>query len=251
VVVVGLKSLIWRARHAWSLSGLRKLDYRLRRLPFFLLLEQIAVLVAVIWWISEAGDRTKERHYRAWELINSARGSIADGGRRDALQDLNRDGVSLAKAPLRQAHLVDIDLRGADLQGADLRGADLQGADLSDANLQGAFLGQGANLQGAFLADANLQDASFWGGADLHAALELSNIKNADLQGAMGLTQEILNGAVGDDRTQLPEGLTRPARWSDPEVLCPSPGEPTEFIIPRPTPQPDACPGFWRRLRGK
>lgn len=56
----------------------------------FFRLEQIAVIGAVLFWFSEAPDRTKERHYRAWELINSARGSTGDGGRIDALQDLNR-----------------------------------------------------------------------------------------------------------------------------------------------------------------
>jgi hypothetical protein len=91
----------------------------------------------------EADDRTKERHYRAWELINAPRGSTGDGGRRDALQDLTKDRVSLAAAPLEQAHLPDIDLQGAILPGA---------------NLQGAWL-VGTNMQGASLGDANLQDA--------------------------------------------------------------------------------------------
>jgi Pentapeptide repeats (8 copies) len=62
----------------------------------------------------------------------------------------------------------------------------LQGADLGLANLEGADL-QGANLQGA------------------------------DLQEARNLTQEQLDAAEGDDRTQLPAGLTRPARWSKAE----------------------------------
>ena len=83
----------------------------------------------------EAGDRAKERHYRAWDLINSARGSTGDGGRKDALQDLNKDRVSLARAPLDRANLVKINLEGALLMEANLEGAHLEGAHLEQAKL--------------------------------------------------------------------------------------------------------------------
>jgi hypothetical protein len=79
------------------------LVYWCKDLAIFEVLEfagRASVLIAVIWWFWEAGDREKQKHYRAWELINSARGSTGDGGRRDALQDLNEDHVSLAAAPL-------------------------------------------------------------------------------------------------------------------------------------------------------
>jgi len=33
------------------------------------------------------------------------------------------------------------------------------------------------------------------------------------LEGAISLTQEQVNAAKGDERTRLPEGLTRPAHW--------------------------------------
>ena len=39
----------------------------------------------------------------------------------------------------------------------------------------------------------------------------------ANLQYASNLTQEQLDAANGDDQTQLPEGLTRPAHWSKSE----------------------------------
>ena len=76
--------------------------YRLRSLALFDLLElagRCTVLVVAIFWVLEADNRAKERHYRAWDLINSARGSTGDGGRRDALQDLNKDRVSLSGGP--------------------------------------------------------------------------------------------------------------------------------------------------------
>lgn len=91
----GSKRWYWRAPLAieW---GLEWFVYRLRSLALFDLLElagRATILVAIALWFLGAGDRAKERHYRAWDLINSARGSTGDGGRRDALQDLNTDGV--------------------------------------------------------------------------------------------------------------------------------------------------------------
>ena len=122
-------------------SWLERINDYLKQSPLIEFLghaAKLTVVVAVIsgaWtgikWQLEADNRAKERHYRAWELINAARGSTGDGGRRDALQDLNKDGVSLTAAPLQQAWLSRVDLKGARLE---------------DANLQGAFLG-GANLQ--------------------------------------------------------------------------------------------------------
>lgn len=264
--------------------------YRLRSLALFDLLElagRCTVLVIAIFWLLESDDRTKERHYRAWELINSARGSTGDGGRKDALQDLNRDGVSLAGAPLEKAYLHGIDLEsaslakanleGADLQEAnlttaDLRGASLEGANLYEANLEGAYLNEanlkiadlrgasleraqlaGANLDGADLTQADLRRANLegtivvllegmgavtpkapegtveldrfnlvgailaganFGGAILAGArLGGANLAGVDLREAKDLTQEQVDAAIGDERTQLPEGLTRPAHW--------------------------------------
>jgi pentapeptide repeat protein len=147
--------------------------YRLRSLALFDLLElagRLVLLFGIVSWVLEAEQRARQaeeaikaRHYRAWELINAARGSTGDGGRRDALQDLKKDGVSLAKAPLEQAYLLGVDLKGADLKRA--------------------------HLKGAYLDEAHLK-------------------------GARNLTQEQLDAANGDDRTQLPEGLTRPTHWS-------------------------------------
>src|SRR5688572_22229404 len=113
------------------------------------------VEVAVILWFWEADDRKKQSHYRAWELINSARGSTGDGGRRDALQDLNEDNVDLSAAPLANAYLEKVELPGAVLYGADLSRADLSGAHLSGADLYGADLSR-ADLTAAYLTAAYL-----------------------------------------------------------------------------------------------
>jgi hypothetical protein len=104
----------WYRRYPLTVEWfLEHVNDRLHRWAFVEFLEhasKFAVLAAVIFWVLEADDRAKERHYRAWELINSARGSSGDGGRIDALRDLNEDGVSLAAAPLEEAWLQRVDL---------------------------------------------------------------------------------------------------------------------------------------------
>ena len=59
---------------------------------------------------------------------------------------------------------------------------------LQRANLSGAQLRQ-ADRSGAFLADT-------------------------DLRKALGLTQQQIDAATGNEETQLPDGLRRPDRWS-------------------------------------
>jgi hypothetical protein len=121
----------------------------------------------------------KAANYQAWSVVNSAQGKGGSGGRIDALQDLNRHGVSLAGVRLDGAWLEGIALTGAGLRRAGLREANLTGADMSGANLDGADLTganlTGANLQGAFLKGANLADAQL-GTADLRGA-DLADLK--------------------------------------------------------------------------
>lgn len=85
---------------------------------------------------------------------------------------------------------------------ADLVGADLSGADLRAADLRGALL-IGARLDGALLAATDLL------GADLRDA----SVRGTELSGALFLTQPQVNSAVGDERTRLPEDLSRPGHW--------------------------------------
>jgi hypothetical protein len=141
----------WKARHgrwAWPLSfewAAEWVVYWSRHWDFVKALElagQFTLLLAVISWFWEAGDRQKTKHYRAWELINSARGSTGDGGRRYALQDLNEDRIPLIAAPLAKAFLDEIDLPGANLRSANLSGASLSRANLSGASLVGAIVGR-------------------------------------------------------------------------------------------------------------
>lgn len=106
-------------------------------------------------------------------------------------------GISLQNADLRGVRLTGADLRGASFAGADLAGADLEGADLEGANLRGALL-KGANLRRCRLTGSHLRDVR---------GLAAATLRDADLQGATGLTGTEFAGAdlAG---TRLPETLS-------------------------------------------
>jgi hypothetical protein len=72
---IGKRFWLYPLAIEWALEWL---VYGLQHWALFDLLEiagRLTVLVAVVIWFLEADDRAKERHYRAWELINAARGS--------------------------------------------------------------------------------------------------------------------------------------------------------------------------------
>src|SRR5580704_15293488 len=56
-------------------------------------LSVLSVLIGVIFYFSEAGDRRKQKHYQAWQVINTAQGKGGSGGRIEALQELNADKI--------------------------------------------------------------------------------------------------------------------------------------------------------------
>src|SRR5215208_1269213 len=93
----------WKARHGrwaaplsfewtseWIVHWSRSWDF----VKVFELAGKLALLVAALSWVVESGarerarlDAVKAKHYRAWQVINAARGSTGDGGRIYALQD--------------------------------------------------------------------------------------------------------------------------------------------------------------------
>jgi BTB/POZ domain-containing protein KCTD9 len=132
--------------------------------------ESIAIVAAVVLYFKEAPDRKDQKHYEAWQVIDSAAAAKVPTSyaRIKAFQDLNEDGVSLK----------GVDVPGADLAGIVLLGADLSEANLSKANLSKAIL-NGADLNGAILNGADLNGAIL-NGADLNGAI----LNGADLNGA-------------------------------------------------------------------
>ena len=193
-----------RARHRWHvpLYGLSWAAdwaaWKLGQWPVVELLEYVgsfSILFAAIFYFAGASDRLKQKHYQAWQVINTSQGKGGNGGRIDALQELNNDhvaligvdlagayleGVRLEKAQARRANFSATDLRRArfnraSLDDADLHSANLRGADLSGCNLAGSRLDD-ADLVGATLAGANVAQTS-WERADLRGA-NLDHITN-------------------------------------------------------------------------
>lgn len=118
-------------------------------------------------------------------------------------------GSSLRDAQMYEASLRETELPYAQLQWADLMCADLEGADLKYADLDHAWLWE-ACLRNVDFTNASLIGASL-SGADLQGA----TLDGADLRAAYGLTQEQIESASGDERTQLPLYLDRPSQWAN------------------------------------
>lgn len=148
----------------------------------------LGVVVAVALYFYESGDRIKQKHYQAWEVINSAQGKGGNGGRIEALQELGADRVSL----------VGIDVSGAFLQGARLEKAHLARSRFTDADVRNGVFAS-SDMSDADLTSANFREcncahvsfraavldhADFWG-ADLTGAdLTGATLANTDLSGA-------------------------------------------------------------------
>jgi pentapeptide repeat protein len=172
----------WLAFYLSNWTFLHVIDY----------LRSFGIIVAVIFYFSESGDRLKQKHYQAWQVINTAQGKGGNGGRLDALQELNEDrvplvGVDVSGAFLQGLHLEKANLARANLNAADVRNAVLPFIDFSDANLASANFRE-SNIRGASFRSANMDDGDF-SGTDLRAAdlggasLANADLRNADLRG--------------------------------------------------------------------
>jgi pentapeptide repeat protein len=191
-----------RAKYGWLVpfSGLEWawswLAYLLSGWAFLEGLEYLgtlSLLIAVVSYFAESKDRIKQKHYQAWQVINSAQGKGGSGERIDALEELYQDGVPLVGVDVGGAFLQGIDLHGANLLRASFRFADipcgkfagslLAFADLITANLRNADL-QAVDLDNAVLDDADLF------GADLRKTdltgtrLAKADLRNTDLRDA-------------------------------------------------------------------
>jgi hypothetical protein len=175
-----------------------------------------SVLVAVIFYFSESGDRVKQRHYQAWQVINTAQGKGGSGGRIEALQELNADKVPLVGVDVSSAFLQGLNLQGANLTRADFSSADLRNADFTSVDFMFASLNS-ANLRGAHLTrakfmQADLRNADMFGSslaeADLsEAALDDADLSNADLNNVQWQHIRSVKGANIHLVKNAPEGF--------------------------------------------
>ncbi len=185
----------WAWPFVWLEHGMNWVAYLLSNWVFLEVLEYLGsfgVLVAVIFYFAESGDRLKQKHYQAWQVIDLAQGKGGNGGRMEALEELNADGVSLVGVNLSSAFLVGIRLPKANLaranfDAADARKAEMRGADVEDASLRSSNF-RGAILESASFERSVLEESDFSGaklnGADFTgASLENADLWNAELEG--------------------------------------------------------------------
>lgn len=148
------------------------------------------------------------------------------------------NGARLKGSNFEQATLISARFDRADLRDANLWMADLTGAKFSSGNVSRlpSFIdSRGMEYSGIIASDlktlfrhgfefADLQSADLSKSVLTRADLRNANLAQSDLTGAIlfgadlstaiGLTQEQLDSAIGDVSTKIPEGLTRPERWS-------------------------------------
>ena len=186
-------------RHRWAMPVhgvdwcLRWLAYHLSRWALLEVLQSLgtfSVLIAVIFYFAEAGDRKKQKHYQAWQVINTAQGKGGSGGRIEALQELNQDreplvGVDASEAFLQgirlpKANLLRCDLHAADLRDSVLSGSNMEFGSLHSTNIRQADL-RNPNLAGADLGDSDLNGADLNGSNLDGVDLSNSDLRNADL----------------------------------------------------------------------
>lgn len=161
------------------------LAFLLSRWHFVVVLDYVgslSILVAVFFYFHDADNRLKQRHYQAWQVINTAQGKGGSGGRIEALQELNADGVAL----------VGVDVSGAFLQGIHLRNARLVRSNFSAADVRNSDFGS------SDFTDSDLRSTNFRQSSFKEASLAGSRLDDADLQGA-DLTDADLSGVILDN----------------------------------------------------
>jgi len=208
--------------------------YGLSRWAFLEVLEYMevfSVLVAVVFYFAESGDRRKQKHYQAWQVINTAQGKGGSGGRIEALQELNDDhqplvgleapgaflqgvrldGANLLRCNLEATDLRDIHLAAAELEWADLESANFRSGDLHLAHLRNADLKNvdmvGANLAGADLSGANLENADLRN-VDMAGALwhDIKSIEGANIYGVRHPPDGFTPWALQNGARSVPDG---------------------------------------------
>jgi len=149
---------------------------------------------------------------------------------RTSLASSQLEGANLIKIEAYRSDFSDANAENAKFNSAEMQRANFENAKLVNADFSKAELGRadfnGAVLTGTKFTKANLSRASFTGAKFTgpidfsDSFLLLARIEGLDLSAATGLDQKQIDIACGDDKTKLPQGLTKPATWpcpADPE----------------------------------
>ncbi|BAO88235.1 pentapeptide repeat-containing protein [Caballeronia cordobensis] len=159
----------------------------------------VGLVIGVFSYLLGSGDREKQKHYQAWQVISLASlTQKGDQGRRDSVRDLANDDVQMQGVNLQEADLHGIELNGAYLFNASFDNAHLTNTQFNCARAHFFVLGNRIPFFGKRLC-ANLVAAHFSGlplsgtqfaGASLRAAIFSHttlvdvNFSNADLSDA-------------------------------------------------------------------
>lgn len=206
------------------------------------------IFIGFITFIGESAGREQKLKAEAWQVVTSNEKTIANAGRKEALEYLNSpslrwyltnffkgnnfsssdDRVILSGLEVPNAHLSLVKLPKAKLQGANFQGATLYGANFSQANLYASNLSKtdlaqanlaGANLEKANLGDADLTDVIL----DENTCLRRSNLRgvylnSSDSKKVINTEKPDFTGAIYDSDTNI-HGITTtdPMRLDKPE----------------------------------
>ena len=67
----------WAKPFWWMEYQMERCAYLLSNWSFLEVLEYLSsfgVLIAVVFYFAESGDRLKQKHYQAWQVVNTAQG---------------------------------------------------------------------------------------------------------------------------------------------------------------------------------
>lgn len=185
-----IRNPLVKALHAIE-YGWSWVAYYLGHWAFLEVLEYLgtfSILIAVIFYFSESGDRNKQKHYQAWQVINTAQGKGGSGGRIEALNELNADRVDLVGVDVSGAFLMGVRLDRAALsranfEAADARYSSFRSADMTYGNFHSANL-RNSDLHKANFENASLNDADLNGAILTEANLTMVDLSQADLRAA-------------------------------------------------------------------
>jgi hypothetical protein len=148
--------------------------------------ERLGILVVIAFYFADAGNRAKQKHFQAWQVINTAQGKGGSGGRVEALEELLEDKVSLIAVDVSDAVLLGVRLDKARLDrsnfhGVDARGASFQKSKMEFSDFTSANV-RGGNFSRADLKNADLRDADLMGADFTEADLGETDFSGADLR---------------------------------------------------------------------
>ena len=119
----------------------------------------------------------------------------------------NFNGAFILKSKMSKSEFSRSSFQGAELISIDWSRAELGRVDFLNAHLKDVDF-EYSNLSRAIFKGAKLENVNFEG-----VYTFLTQFENVDLSSTTRISQAQLDIACGNEKTQLPKGLTRPVKW--------------------------------------